>query len=161
MLLLLFSLQQLDQLLAEQSHLFSELGLSDWKGERKAQNKQAFPDPADAACPQCGHSKLMLQRVPSKNLTATGSLSASGLEPPSRQFPTRTTSEPNLPKSSPWELSTSKKEMKRPLQEKMDFKCKEMFLSYPQGFQWKGSLTYNMVLLLCVIAIAGVRTLSC
>uniref|UniRef100_A0A8D0ERX5 ITPR-interacting domain-containing protein n=1 Tax=Strix occidentalis caurina TaxID=311401 RepID=A0A8D0ERX5_STROC len=38
-------LMQLDQLLAEQSHLSSELGLSDWKGERKTQSKQAFPDP--------------------------------------------------------------------------------------------------------------------
>ncbi|XP_064025778.1 protein ITPRID1 isoform X2 [Pogoniulus pusillus] len=120
-------LMQLDQLLAEQSHLFSELGLSDWKGERKAQNKQAFPDPADTACPQCGHSKPVLQRVPSKYMTATGLLSASGLGAPSRQFPTRATSEPNLPKSSPWELSTSKKEMKRLLQENVDFKFGEIF----------------------------------
>lgn len=76
MLFLLFSLQQLDQLLAEQSHLFSELGLSDWKKERKAQNKQAFPDAADTAHPQSGCSETVLQRAPSKNTTATGSLSA-------------------------------------------------------------------------------------
>ncbi|XP_026699821.1 protein ITPRID1 [Athene cunicularia] len=69
-------LMQLDQLLAEQSHLSSELGLSDWKGERKAQSKQAFPDAADTTHPQSGCSKVVLQRAPSKNTTATGSLSA-------------------------------------------------------------------------------------
>lgn len=42
MLFLLFSLQQLDQLLAEQSHLFSELGLSDWKKERKPRINKHF-----------------------------------------------------------------------------------------------------------------------
>ncbi|XP_054241115.1 protein ITPRID1 [Indicator indicator] len=91
-------LMQLDQLLAEQSHLFSELGLSDWKGERKAQNKQAFPDAADTAHPQCGHLKPVPQRVPSKTMTVAGCLSAPCLGAPSRQFPTRTTPEPNSPK---------------------------------------------------------------
>lgn len=39
MLFLQFSFQQLDQLLAEQSHLFSELKLFDWKKEKPRINK--------------------------------------------------------------------------------------------------------------------------
>ncbi|KAK4827113.1 hypothetical protein QYF61_014376 [Mycteria americana] len=116
-------LMQLDQLLVEQSHLFSELGLSDWKGERKAQNKQAFPDAADTAHPQSGCSEMMLQRAPSKNTTATGSLSALQLGTPPTQFPTRTTTETNSAESDQLELSTSKKEIKGPPQAKMDFKA--------------------------------------
>ncbi|XP_054674577.1 protein ITPRID1-like isoform X6 [Grus americana] len=111
-------LTQLDQLLVEQSHLFSELGLSDWKGERKAQNKQAFPDAADTAHPRSRFSKMELQRAPSKTTTATGSLSA-----PPTQFPTRTTPDLNSAESDPQELSTSKKEIKGPPQAKMDFKA--------------------------------------
>ncbi|XP_054049152.1 protein ITPRID1 isoform X3 [Rissa tridactyla] len=115
--------QQLDQLLVEQSHLFSELGLSDWKGERKAQNKQAFPDAADTAHPQSGSSKVVLPRAPSKNMTAAGSLSAPWPGAPPRQFPTRTTPQPNSAGSDPQELCTSKKEIKGPPQAKMDFKA--------------------------------------
>uniref|UniRef100_A0A8B9I261 ITPR interacting domain containing 1 n=1 Tax=Anser brachyrhynchus TaxID=132585 RepID=A0A8B9I261_9AVES len=85
-------LMQLDQLLVEQSHLFSELGLSDWKGERNAQNKQALPDAADT------------QGAP--------------LAP----FSTKTVPEPNSDESDPQEPSTSKKEIKGPPQAKMDFK---------------------------------------
>ncbi|XP_040449734.1 protein ITPRID1 [Falco naumanni] len=116
-------LMQLDQLLAEQSHLFSELGLSDWKGERKAQNKQAFPDAADTVHPQSGCFKMVLQRAPSKTMTATGSLSALAPGAPSVQFPTRTTPEPNSAESAPQELSSSKKEIKGPPQAQMDFKA--------------------------------------
>ncbi|XP_069626143.1 LOW QUALITY PROTEIN: protein ITPRID1 [Haliaeetus albicilla] len=116
-------LMQLDQLLAEQSHLFSELGLSDWKKERKAQNKQAFPDAADTAHPQSGCSEMVLQRAPSKNTTATGSLSAPQPGGPPTQFPTRTTPELNSAEPAPQELSTSKKEIKGPPQVKMDFKA--------------------------------------
>uniref|UniRef100_A0A8C8AZT0 ITPR-interacting domain-containing protein n=1 Tax=Otus sunia TaxID=257818 RepID=A0A8C8AZT0_9STRI len=115
-------LMQLDQLLAEQSHLSSELGLSDWKGERKAQSKQAFPDAADITHPPSGCSDVVLQRAPSKNTTATGSLSAPQPGAPSVQFPTRTTPESNSAESVPQELSTSKKEIKGPPQAKMDFK---------------------------------------
>uniref|UniRef100_A0A8C0FG33 ITPR-interacting domain-containing protein n=1 Tax=Bubo bubo TaxID=30461 RepID=A0A8C0FG33_BUBBB len=115
-------LMQLDQLLAEQSHLSSELGLSDWKGERKAQSKQAFPDAADTTHPQSGCSNVVLQRAPSKNTTATGSLSALQPGAPSVQFPTRTTPESNSAESALQELSTSKKEIKGPPQAKMDFK---------------------------------------
>ncbi|CAM9200968.1 unnamed protein product [Bubo scandiacus] len=115
-------LMQLDQLLAEQSHLSSELGLSDWKGERKAQSKQAFPDAADTTHPQSGCSNVVLQRAPSKNTTATGSLSAPQPGAPSVQFPTRTTPESNSAESALQELSTSKKEIKGPPQAKMDFK---------------------------------------
>ncbi|KAM6141338.1 protein ITPRID1 [Phoenicopterus ruber ruber] len=116
-------LMQLDQLLVEQSHLFSELGLSDWKGERKAQNKQAFPDAADTAHPRSGCSKMVLQRAPSKNSTATGSPSNLQSGAPPTQFPTRTTPEPNSAESDPQELSTSKKEIKGHPQPKMDFKA--------------------------------------
>ncbi|XP_072707706.1 protein ITPRID1 [Ciconia boyciana] len=124
-------LMQLDQLLVEQSHLFSELGLSDWKGERKAQNKQAFPDAADTAHPQSGCSEMVLQRAPSKNTTATGSLSALQSGAPPTQFPTRTATETNSAESDQQELSTSKKEIKGPPQAKMDFKA---FLHNKQGF---------------------------
>ncbi|XP_065483989.1 protein ITPRID1 [Caloenas nicobarica] len=116
-------LMQLDQLLAEQSHLFSELGLSDWKGERKAQNEQAFPDAADTVHPQNGCSGTVLQRAPSKNITATGLLSALQPGPSPMQFPTRATSEANSAASAPQELSTSMKEIKRHPQAKMDFKA--------------------------------------
>ncbi|KAM6104584.1 protein ITPRID1 [Theristicus caerulescens] len=116
-------LMQLDQLLVEQSHLFSELGLSDWKGERKAQNKQAFPDAANTAHPRSVCSEMVLQRAPSQNTTATGPLSAllSGANP--MLFPTSTTPEPNSAESDPQELSTSKKEIKGPPQAKMDLKA--------------------------------------
>ncbi|KAM9649379.1 LOW QUALITY PROTEIN: protein ITPRID1 [Morphnus guianensis] len=116
-------LMQLDQLLAEQSHLFSKLGLSDWKRQRKAQNKQAFPDAADTAHPQSGCSKMVLQRAPSKNTTATGSLSVLQPGGPPTQFPTRTTPELNSAESAPQELSTSKKEIKGPPQVKINFKA--------------------------------------
>ncbi|XP_061230813.1 protein ITPRID1 isoform X2 [Neopsephotus bourkii] len=116
-------LMQLDQLLAEQSHLFSELGLSDWKGERKAQNKQTFPDAADTDHPRSGCSKMVLRRPPSKTTTATGSLSVPQLEAPSMQFPTRTMPESNSVKSAPQELSTSAKEIKGTPQAKMDSKA--------------------------------------
>lgn len=92
MLFLLFSLQQLDQLLVEQSHLFSELGLSDWKGERNAQNKQALPDAAGA---RSGCSERVPQRAASKNTTAAGSLSALQSGAPLTPLPTRTVPEPN------------------------------------------------------------------
>lgn len=123
MLFLLFSLQQLDQLLAEQSHLFSELGLSDWKGERKAQNEQAFPDAADTVCPQNGCSEMVLRRAPSKNITATGLLSALQPGPSPKQFPNRGVSEANSAAFAPQELSSSTKEIKGPPQVKMDVKA--------------------------------------
>ncbi|XP_064908138.1 protein ITPRID1 isoform X3 [Columba livia] len=116
-------LMQLDQLLAEQSHLFSELGLSDWSGERKAQNEQAFPDAADIVHPQSGCSEMVLQRAPSKNTTATGLLSALQSGPSPMQFHTRAMFEANSAASAPQELSTSTKEMKGPPRVKMDFKA--------------------------------------
>ncbi|KAM6282701.1 protein ITPRID1 [Porphyrio hochstetteri] len=115
-------LMQLDQLLVEQSHLFSELGLSDWKGERKAQNKQVFPDAADTVHPRNGCSEMVPQRAPSKTTTATGSHSALQLGVPPTQFPTRTILDPNSAVSDPQDLSTHKKETKGPSQAKMDFK---------------------------------------
>ncbi|XP_035753973.1 protein ITPRID1 [Egretta garzetta] len=116
-------LMQLDQLLVEQSHLFSELGLSDWKGERRAQNKQAFPDAADTEHPQSGCSEMVLQSSPNKNTTATGSLSALLSRAPPMQFTTRTTPELDSAESDPQELSSSKKEIKGPPQAKKDFKA--------------------------------------
>lgn len=93
-----------------------------WLEERKkAQNKQAFPDAADTAHPQSGCSKMVLQRAPSKNTTATGSVSAPQPGGPPTQFPTRTIPELNSAKSAPQELSTSKKEIKGTPQVKMDF----------------------------------------
>uniref|UniRef100_A0A8B9W3Z1 ITPR interacting domain containing 1 n=1 Tax=Anas zonorhyncha TaxID=75864 RepID=A0A8B9W3Z1_9AVES len=115
-------LMQLDQLLVEQSHLFSELGLSDWKGERNAQNKQALPDAADTVHPRSGCSKMVLQGAPSKNITAAGSLSALQPGAPLAPFSTKTVPELNSDESDPQEPSTSKKEIKGPPQAKMDFK---------------------------------------
>ncbi|XP_053914094.1 protein ITPRID1 isoform X2 [Cuculus canorus] len=115
-------LMQLDQLLVEQSHLFSELGLSDRKGERKAQNKQALTDATETVHPQSGCSKLVLRRSPSKSTTATGSLSALRSVPTPMQFTTRTTPEPNSAESDPQELSTRRKEINRPPQAKLDLK---------------------------------------
>ncbi|XP_035172605.1 protein ITPRID1 isoform X2 [Oxyura jamaicensis] len=116
-------LMQLDQLLVEQSHLFSELGLSDWKGERNAQNKQALPDAADTVHPRSGCSKMVLQRAPSKNITAACSLTALQPGAPLAPFSTKTVPEPNSDESDPQEPSTSKKEIKGPPQAKMDFKA--------------------------------------
>ncbi|KAM6134648.1 LOW QUALITY PROTEIN: protein ITPRID1 [Pterocles gutturalis] len=116
-------LMQLGQLLVEQSHLFSELGLSDWKGERKAWNKQAFPDAADMVHPQNGCSKMVHQRAPHKNTTATNSLSALNSGAPPMQCPTRITPGPNSAKSDPQEISTSKKETEGPRQAKLDLKA--------------------------------------
>ncbi|KAM9572934.1 protein ITPRID1 isoform 4-T4 [Guaruba guarouba] len=116
-------LMQLDQLLAEQSHLFSELGLSDWKGEGKVQNKQTFPDATDTEHPQSGCSEMVLPRAPSKTTTATGSLSGPQLEAPPIKLPTRTMPETNSVKSAPQELSTSAKEIKGTPQAKVDFKA--------------------------------------
>ncbi|XP_025908119.1 coiled-coil domain-containing protein 129 [Nothoprocta perdicaria] len=115
-------LMQLDQLLVEQSHLFSELGLSDWKEERNAQNKQALPDAVDTVHPRSGFSEMVLQRVPSRSTTA-GSLPTLQPGTPIMQFPTRTTLEPNSAESDPQELSTTKKEINGPLKPKMDFKA--------------------------------------
>ncbi|XP_028942802.1 protein ITPRID1-like, partial [Antrostomus carolinensis] len=115
-------LTQLDQLLVEQSHLFSELGLSDWKGKR-AQNKQEFPDADDTAHPQSECSKMVLQRPPSKKTPATGSLSALQLRGPPMHLPTRTTPELNSAEFDPQDLSPSKKEIKTPPQAKMDLKA--------------------------------------
>ncbi|XP_025956570.2 protein ITPRID1 [Dromaius novaehollandiae] len=115
-------LTQLDQLLVEQSHLFSELGLSDWKEERNAQNKQAFPDAADAVHPRSGCSEMVLQRAPIRSTKPAGSLSTLQTGTPIMQFPTRTTLEPNSAVSDPQELSASIKEIKGPPQPKMDFK---------------------------------------
>lgn len=120
MLFLLFSLQQLDQLLVEQSHLFSELGLSDWKGERNAQNKQALPDAAGA---RSGCSEGVPQRAASKNTTAAGLLSALKPEAPLMLLPTRTVPEPNSSTQDLQEPSISKKEMKGPPQAKTEFKA--------------------------------------
>uniref|UniRef100_A0A8B9G0Y3 ITPR-interacting domain-containing protein n=1 Tax=Amazona collaria TaxID=241587 RepID=A0A8B9G0Y3_9PSIT len=116
-------LMQLDQLLAEQSHLFSELGLSDWKGEGKVQNKRMFPDATNTEHPRSRCSKMVLPRTPSKTTTATGSLSAPQLEAPPIQFPTRAVPESNSVKSAPQELSTSAKEIKGTPQAKVDFKA--------------------------------------
>ncbi|XP_051466050.1 protein ITPRID1 [Apus apus] len=99
-------LMQLDQLLVEQSHLFSELGLSDWKRERKDLNSQAFPDAADTLHLQRGRSKMMLQRGPGKNTPATGLLPALQPRAPPEQFSTRTPPELNSAESDPQELST-------------------------------------------------------
>ncbi|KAM8810927.1 protein ITPRID1 [Eudromia elegans] len=114
-------LMQLDQLLVEQSHLFSELGLSHWKEERNAQNKQAFLDAADTVHPGTGCSDMVLQRAPSRSTTA-GCLPTLQPGTPIMQLPTRTL-EPNSAESDPQELSTSKKEIKEPLKPKMDFKA--------------------------------------
>uniref|UniRef100_A0A8B9QI10 ITPR interacting domain containing 1 n=1 Tax=Apteryx owenii TaxID=8824 RepID=A0A8B9QI10_APTOW len=116
-------LMQLDQLLVEQSHLFSELGLSDWKEERNAQNKQEFPDAAETVHPRSGCSEMVLRRAPIRSTTAAGSLPTLQPGTPIMQFPTRTTLEPNSAESDPQELSTSKKEIKGPPQPKMDFKA--------------------------------------
>ncbi|KAM9387464.1 protein ITPRID1 [Phaethornis superciliosus] len=116
-------LTQLDQLLVEQSHLFSELGLSEWKGERKAPNKQAFPDAADTVHLQSGCSAIVLQRAPSKTTPVTGSLPALKPGAPPMHFPTRTTPEPNSSDSGLQEFSTSKKEKKGPPHAKMDLKA--------------------------------------
>uniref|UniRef100_A0A8C3PVP0 ITPR interacting domain containing 1 n=1 Tax=Chrysolophus pictus TaxID=9089 RepID=A0A8C3PVP0_CHRPC len=101
-------LMQLDQLLVEQSHLFSELGLSDWKGERNAQNKQALPDAAGA---RSGCSQRVPQRAASKNTTAAGSLSALQPEASLMLLPTRTVPEPNSSTQDLQEPSISKKEI--------------------------------------------------
>ncbi|XP_075560658.1 LOW QUALITY PROTEIN: protein ITPRID1 [Pelecanus crispus] len=116
-------LTQLDQLLVEQSHLFSELGLCDWKGERKTQNKHAFPGAADTVHPRSGCSKMVFQRAPSKNTTATGLLSALQLGAPPTQFPTRTIPKLNSTESDTQEISTNKKEIKGPPQAKTGFKA--------------------------------------
>lgn len=122
MLFLLFSLQQLDQLIAEQSHLFSELKLSDWKEERKAQNKQVFPDAADTVHPWSECSKMMHKRAPSKNMTATGFPSAPQQGTSSVQSPTGIVLELNAAEPAQQKLSTSNKEIKGHPQAKMKFK---------------------------------------
>ncbi|XP_072186456.1 protein ITPRID1 [Excalfactoria chinensis] len=113
-------LMQLDQLLVEQSHLFSELGLSDWKGERNAQNKQALPDAAGA---RTGCSEGVPQRAASKNTTAAGSLLTLHTEAPLTPLPTRTVPEPNSSTLDLQEPSISKKEIKGYPQAKTDFKA--------------------------------------
>ncbi|XP_032298463.1 protein ITPRID1 isoform X2 [Coturnix japonica] len=112
-------LMQLDQLLVEQSHLFSELGLSDWKGERNAQNKQALPDAAGA---RSGCSKGVPQKATTKNTTAAGSPLTLQPEAPLMPLPTRTVPEPNSSTLDLQEPSISKKEIKGPPQAKTDFK---------------------------------------
>lgn len=114
----LFSLQQLDQLLGEQSHLFSELGLPDRWEERNAQNKQVVPDAADTMHPRAGCSETVVPRRLSRSETFPSTSSASMPGTPEMQFPAVATAE-----LDPWELPTSKKEIKGPPQSKIDFKA--------------------------------------
>lgn len=122
MLFLPFPLEQLDQLLAEQSHLFSELKFSDWKWQRKAQNKQVFPDAVDTVHSWRGCSKMMHKRAPGKNMIATGFLSAPQQVTSSVKFLTRALLDPNSAEPAPQQLSTSNKEVKEHPQGKTKFK---------------------------------------
>ncbi|CAM4592920.1 protein ITPRID1 isoform X1 [Lepidochelys kempii] len=111
-------LMQLDQLLGEQSHLFSELGLPDRWEERNAQNKQGVPDAADTMHPRAGCSETVVPRRLSRSETFPSTSSASMPGTPEMQFPAVATAE-----LDPWELPTSKKEIKGPPQPKIDFKA--------------------------------------
>ncbi|KAG6940444.1 protein ITPRID1-like, partial [Chelydra serpentina] len=111
-------LMQLDQLLGEQSHLFSELGLPDWMEERNDQNKQVVPDAADTMHPRAGCSKTVDPRRLSGSETFPSTPSASMPGTPEMQFPDMAPVE-----LAPQELPTSKKEMKGPPQPKNDFKA--------------------------------------
>ncbi|XP_026519334.1 protein ITPRID1-like [Terrapene carolina triunguis] len=108
----------LDQLLGEQSHLFSELGLPDWREERNAQNKQVAPDAADTTHPRAGCSETVVPRRLSRSETFPSAPSASMPGTPEIQFPAMVTAE-----LDPQELHTSKKEIKGPPQPKIDFKA--------------------------------------
>ncbi|XP_030407171.1 protein ITPRID1 isoform X2 [Gopherus evgoodei] len=110
-------LMQLDQLLGEQSHLFSELGLPDWREERNAQNKQVVPDATDTMHPRAGCSETVVPRRLSRSETFPSTPSASVPGTPEIQFPAMATAE-----LDPQELPTSKKEIKGPPQPKIDFK---------------------------------------
>ncbi|XP_067418544.1 protein ITPRID1 [Emydura macquarii macquarii] len=105
----------LDQLLGEQYHLFSELGLSDWREERNARNKQVVPDATDTTHPSAGCSEMVVPRHLSGSETFP-STSMPGT--PEMQFSAMATAEPD-----PQELPTSKKEIKGPFQQKIDFKA--------------------------------------
>ncbi|KAM9166298.1 LOW QUALITY PROTEIN: protein ITPRID1 [Pangshura tecta] len=108
----------LDQLLGEQSHLFSELGLPDWREERNAQNKQVVPDAADTTHPRAGCSETVVPRRLSRSETFPSTPSASVPGTPEIQFPAVAMAE-----LDPQELPTSKKEIKGPPQPKTDFKA--------------------------------------
>nr|XP_006124089.1 coiled-coil domain-containing protein 129 [Pelodiscus sinensis] len=111
-------LMQLDQLLGEQSHLFSELGLPDCREERTAQNKQVVPDTADTMNSRAGSSKIVFPRVLRRSEMLPSTPSASMDRTPEMQFLAIATAEPDLR-----ELLTGKKEIKGPPQPKIDFKA--------------------------------------
>ncbi|XP_074842165.1 protein ITPRID1 [Carettochelys insculpta] len=111
-------LMQLDQLLGEQAHLFSELGLPDWGEERAAQNKQVVPDAADATNPRVGSLKMVLPRLLRRNEMFPSTPSASEPGIPERQSLSMVTVEPD-----PQESLISKEEIKDPLQPKVNLKA--------------------------------------
>nr|XP_032623104.1 protein ITPRID1 isoform X2 [Chelonoidis abingdonii] len=134
-------LLQLDQLLGEQSHLFSELGLPDWREERNAQNKQVVPDAADTMHPRAGCSETVVPRRLSRSETFPSTPSASVPGTPEIQFPAMATAE-----LDPQELPTSKKEIKGPPQPKIDFKTflqsvRIHFILIPGIFRCQNMLT--------------------
>lgn len=92
------------------------------KEERKAQNKQVFPGAADTVHPWSECSKIMHERAPSKNTSATGFPSASQQGTSSMQFPIRIVLDPNSNEPAPQKLSTNNKERKGHPQAKMKFK---------------------------------------
>lgn len=119
---LYFSLQQLDQLLEEQSQLLSELGLSNGREEINAQNNQVVSDAANIMHPCAGHSELVVPQDSSRIETFPSSSSASMPTTSKMWLPTMTVTQPKSVESDPQELSISKKETKGPPQSKMDFK---------------------------------------
>ncbi|XP_062979719.1 protein ITPRID1 [Elgaria multicarinata webbii] len=116
-------LMQLDQLLGEQSHLCSELGISGWKEGREAGNGHACPDAAaEAFIARNRHSNDIHHRPPSWSTTIPSSPSASLLRQTELQASGLATGKTS-PASDPKELHTSKKEIKGPPQPKIDFKA--------------------------------------
>ncbi|XP_066485279.1 protein ITPRID1 [Tiliqua scincoides] len=113
-------LVQLDQLLGEQSNLCAELGISDWREERGAQNEPPLPDAAAASFPRPGCSKGVNHGPPQRSATVPSSPSASLGRKKKLHGSSLTTGKINSIEDP---SQASKKETKGHSQKKMDFKA--------------------------------------
>ncbi|XP_042328192.1 protein ITPRID1-like [Sceloporus undulatus] len=117
-------LMHLDQLLSEQSHLCSELGIPDWRDEKASRTDHSLPNiasPSFDAKAKCSKNTCH-RRTPSRSATVPSTSSASLFRQDKLQASALAASKLTS-KSNPEEVRTSKKEPKAPSQAKMDFKA--------------------------------------
>lgn len=153
----LFSLQQLDQLLGEQSNLCAELGISDWREERGPQNEPPPPNAAASTAafvPRAVCSKGVSHRPPQRSATVPSSPSAC-LQRKTELLASPLATGKTNSIADPKEHHTSKKEAKGPSQAKIDFKAFIQNVRMSSFFFWSRK---NMEIMFCGKNIGEERT---